>query len=107
MCRQRLQLLAEEGAADLLVLDAYQDALSVHVAHGDYAHASALAALAARCQEDWKGPGADGLQELSSYIKSPQTHPWVGKSNRWRSKVKVARLPGSDGFEEWLWERCG
>lgn len=107
MCKRRLQLLAEEEAADVLVLDTYQDALKVHVAHGDYARASALAALAVRCLENWKGLDADGLEELTSYIKSPQAHPWAWKSNRWRSKVKFARLPGSDGFEEWLWERCG
>lgn len=86
--KQRLQILVEEGVADVLVHDAYQEALQVYVAHGDYAHASALAALAARCQEVRKGPGADGLEDIRSYIKSPQSHPLVGKSNRGRTKVK-------------------
>lgn len=63
-----------------------------------------MAGLAARAKRDCQGNEADGIEEIERLIVSPQSHRLASSTNKWRSKVRHARLPD---FDEWLWRRAG
>jgi hypothetical protein len=85
----------------------YYDAFQICVAHGDLARAATFAGLAAEVKMDCQGCDADGIEELDTFIRSPQKHRLAGTTNRWRSKVQHARLRDTPDFSTWLWQRAG
>ncbi len=68
--------------------------------HKDLGRASAMAGLAARDQRDCQGDDADGIEEIERLIVLPQPHRLASSTNKWRSKVRPARFPDSEGFDE-------
>jgi hypothetical protein len=91
-CQQMLDLLQREGEEDTKVHSTYYDAFQICVAHGDLARPATFAGLAAEVKMDCQGRDADGIEELDTFIRSPQKHRLAGTTNRWRSKVQHARL---------------
>lgn len=105
-CKDILQLYKEEGETDATISIAYYYAFQVVVLHADYARASAFAKLVEMDKSDCQGADFYEIEDMRRLSHAPQTHQYAGTTNVWLSRIEDTRLPGSLGFEEWLWEKA-
>ena len=105
-CKEKLQLLKEEDISDMQVSHMYSKASRILLVHGDLARASAMASLAMKHKIECQVANADGMEEIQTFIESPQSSQVSRESDMWRTRTSQVRAPMSEGFEEWLWERA-